>query len=204
MDPSVALPPITYAAPGVELNKRLPTNDVERIRKSIQDFLALRLFRNQLFTFAEAPFLPLAQPNVPIQPNDLLEVVHFNSSKCTVVDKDGFRLPRLLIVDDYRLILAENDGGRSGFGIVREVSALPAVLVEVDKRKNTCLDVTVTSNTGGGVLKSSGRQWSAKFEFEDSSLCAQAKLFIETGKNNLTAIKITRIREIILSVPPFK
>ena len=49
--------------------------------------------------------------------------------RCTVLDKEGYRFTRYLVVDAFRLLLVEPDVSRVGWGVVRQVSPLQHTLV---------------------------------------------------------------------------
>ena len=48
---------------------------------------------------------------------------------CTLIEPGGFKMPRFLVFDEYRLILVEPDNSRLGWGIVRLVIPIQQVLV---------------------------------------------------------------------------
>ena len=73
MDSSVLLPPSQTPMSGIDLARRLPCGEAEKVRKAVQDFWLLRRLRTSLLQLPDDEE-PLLEPPVPILPHDVLDL----------------------------------------------------------------------------------------------------------------------------------
>ena len=103
--------------------------------------------------------------------------------RCTVVDKEGYRFTRYLVVDAFRLLLVEPDVSRVGWGVVRQVSPLQHTLVRPARARPRAPRAAHVSD--GTVCR---RSWGARqrqAEYDKSNPDAMDVTVAVTGASGL-------------------
>lgn len=92
---------------------------------------------------------------------------------CSVLQKDGTKFRRFLVIDVLQLILVEPDSKRLGWGIAKLVGFLQDVEVTSDKDDSRCLHITI--HRAGSRTVNRTPILAAKFLFDDHIRCMAAK-----------------------------
>ncbi|XP_032779218.2 protein CLEC16A homolog isoform X3 [Daphnia magna] len=224
-DSSILLPPTGTPMTGIEFTKRLPCGEVERARRAIRVFVLMRRLSLAISEEVETQ-LPLVCVQQCIKISDILDlsemtlhgltVLRYPTSgfylfyldnsdliACTVVNREGTRLRRFLVIDPIQLILVEPDSRRLGWGVAKFVGFLQDVEVTGDKDDSRCLHVTVhnspTSTTFLSDRSPAHRlpQLAARFVFDDHIRCMAAKQRLSKGRIKARQRKMHLIGKIL-------
>ncbi|EFX79851.1 hypothetical protein DAPPUDRAFT_304370 [Daphnia pulex] len=186
-DSSILLPPTGTPMTGIEFTKRLPCGEVERARRAIRVFVLMRRLSLAVSGEVEAQ-LPLVCVQQCIKISDILDLNNSDLIACTVVNREGTRLRRFLVIDPNQLILVEPDSRRLGWGVSKFVGFLQDVEVTGDKDDSRCLHVTVHNSPTASTFLSSRSpahrlpQLAARFVFDDHIRCMAAKQRLSKGR----------------------
>nr|CAH0101247.1 unnamed protein product [Daphnia galeata] len=186
-DSSILLPPTGTPMTGIEFTKRLPCGEVERARRAIRVFVLMRRLSLAVSGEVETQ-LPLVCVQQCIKISDILDLNNSDLIACTVVNREGTRLRRFLVIDPNQLILVEPDSRRLGWGVCRFVGFLQDVEVTGDKDDSRCLHVTVHNSPTSSTFLSSRSpahrlpQLAARFVFDDHIRCMAAKQRLSKGR----------------------
>ncbi|XP_049951691.1 protein CLEC16A homolog isoform X1 [Schistocerca serialis cubense] len=180
MDSNILLPPTGTPMTGIEFSKRLPCGEVERARRAIRVFFLVRDLSLTLRGEPETQ-LPLTNPQSCVQVDVVLDLNNSDLIACTVVNKEGHKIRRFLVIDVMQFILVEPDTRRLGWGVTKFVGFLQDIEVTGDKDDSRCLHITVHRPLSSS---SSNRVplLSAKFIFDDHIRCMAAKQRLTKGR----------------------
>ncbi|XP_059351503.1 protein CLEC16A homolog isoform X2 [Daphnia carinata] len=201
-DSSILLPPTGTPMTGIEFTKRLPCGEVERARRAIRVFVLMRRLSIAISGEVETQ-LPLVCVQQCIKISDILDLNNSDLIACTVVNREGTRLRRFLVIDPIQLILVEPDSRRLGWGVAKFVGFLQDVEVTGDKDDSRCLHVTVhnspTSTTFLSDRSPAHRlpQLAARFVFDDHIRCMAAKQRLSKGRIKARQRKMHLIGKIL-------
>ncbi|KAI9565619.1 hypothetical protein GHT06_009411 [Daphnia sinensis] len=201
-DSSILLPPTGTPMTGIEFTKRLPCGEVERARRAIRVFVLMRRLSLAISEEVETQ-LPLVCVQQCIKISDILDLNNSDLIACTVVNREGTRLRRFLVIDPIQLILVEPDSRRLGWGVAKFVGFLQDVEVTGDKDDSRCLHVTVhnspTSTTFLSDRSPAHRlpQLAARFVFDDHIRCMAAKQRLSKGRIKARQRKMHLIGKIL-------
>ncbi|XP_067005962.2 protein CLEC16A homolog isoform X2 [Anabrus simplex] len=180
MDSNILLPPTGTPMTGIEFGKRLPCGEVERARRAIRVFFLIRELSLTLSMETETQ-LPLTNPQQCVEVDNVLDLNNSDLIACTVVNKEGVKIRRFLVIDVIQLILVEPDTRRLGWGVAKFVGFLQDIEVSGDKDDSRCLHITIhrplSSSSANRVPL-----LSAKFIFDDHIRCMAAKQRLTKGR----------------------
>ncbi|XP_075232093.1 C-type lectin domain containing ema isoform X2 [Lycorma delicatula] len=197
MDSNVLLPPTGTPMTGIEFTRRLPCGEVERARRAIRVFLLVRELSLTLAGETESQ-LPLTNRNACVQVDNVLDLNNSDLIACTVVNKDGTKMRRFLVMDSTQLILVEPDNRRLGWGVAKMAGFLQDMEVIGDKDDSRCLHITIHHTTTGPLI-------AAKFVFDDHIRCMAAKQRLTKGRlkaRQKKMIQIARLLELPSNAQP--
>eukprot|EP00095_Tigriopus_kingsejongensis_P005612 snap_masked-scaffold541_size141817-processed-gene-0.21 protein:Tk05612 transcript:snap_masked-scaffold541_size141817-processed-gene-0.21-mRNA-1 annotation:"protein clec16a" len=196
-DACLLLPPTGTPLSGIDFNKRLPCGEVERARRSIRTFFLLRKLSLDVQGVPETE-LPLSNTDNLIQVQDVLDLNNSDILAVTVVNRDGTKQRRFLVVDIYQIVLVEPDSSRLGWGVATFVGFLQDLEILTDKDDSRCLHVTVHRPGGSGLSAGSRLPLlSASFTFDDHIRCMAAKQRLSKGRTNVRTIKMHQIAQLL-------
>lgn len=189
MDSNVLLPPTGTPMTGIEFTRRLPCGEVERARRAIRVFLLVRELSLTLAGETETQ-LPLTNRSACVQVDNVLDLNNSDLIACTVINKDGTKTRRFLVMDSTQLILVEPDHRRLGWGVAKMAGFLQDMEVIGDKDDSRCLHVTIHHTTTGPLI-------AAKFVFDDHIRCMAAKQRLTKGRLKARQKKMVQIARLL-------
>ncbi|XP_063234490.1 protein CLEC16A homolog isoform X2 [Bacillus rossius redtenbacheri] len=181
MDSNILLPPTGTPMTGIEFDRRLPCGEVERARRATRAFFLVRELSLALRAEPETQ-LPLTSPQACVQVDHVLDLNNSDLIACTVVNKDGQKIRRFLVIDTIQLILVEPDTRRLGWGVAKFVGFLQDIEVTGDKEDSRCLHITVHRPLSSSSPSSRTLLLSAKFIFDDHIRCMAANQRLTKGR----------------------
>jgi len=213
MDANLLLPPSQLTSlmmNGVDLGRRLPCEDVERLRYAVRTFFLIRnlslVLRGEDLEDSSKQW-DLSHSTQPlVQVDQVLDLSSSDLIACTVMNKDfgreRDRTRRFMVVDSMQLILIEPDGKKLGFGVARFVCLLQDVEVTADKEDTRSLHVVVRDRAleaTGSSLRTHCKKVSlaARFMFDDHIRCMAAKQRLTKGRMKARQRKMHGIARLI-------
>ena len=209
MDANLLLPPnqlTSLMMNGVDFTRRLPCEDVERLRYAIRTFFLIRNLSLVLRGEQESGKWALSHNESLVQIDQLLDLNNSDLIACTVVNKDNsskeVKNRRFMVVDSLQLILIEPDNKKLGFGVARFVCLLQDVEVTPDKEDSRSLHIVIRDRaveaTGSSLRPHSKKvSLAAKFIFDDHIRCMAAKQRLTKGRMKARQRKMHMIARLI-------
>lgn len=199
---AVLLQPSTEDVPGLDFDHRATENAEDRARRSIQIFLLSRKYWLAVNRSTET-VLPLMQPEVSIAVRDALDLNNNDLTACNVIsrgkNKQLMQVRRFMMVDRWRLVLMESSATELGWGIVRFIANLNEVVVCPESHNTRALQVVIRERNRpvGNVKPGHTVLFSGRFVFDDHIRCVAALQYLERGKANMRAEKISTLQELM-------
>ena len=208
MDANLLLPPnqlTSLMMNGVDFTRRLPCEDVERLRYAIRTFFLIRNLSLVLRGEDESNHWALSHTESLVQVDQLLDLNNSDLIACTVINKESgkeVKTRRFMVIDSLQLILIEPDNKKLGFGVARFACLLQDVEVTPDKDDSRSLHLVIRDRAveaTGSSLRTHCRKVSlaAKFLFDDHIRCMAAKQRLTKGRMKARQRKMHLIARLI-------
>jgi len=193
-DWSILLPPTSTPLSGIELVRRYPCGDTEKLKQSIRKFFLLRDLCLKLNNELENQ-LPLTKQEHLVKENDALDLNSSDLIACTVNLKEK-KERRFLVIDPIQFILVEPEVKRIGWGIVKFSDLIQDVEVTPDKEDSRSLTITIKKSPSvmSGKLEI---RLNSVFTFDDHIRCMAAKQHLVRARERARRMKLEKIGQLL-------
>ncbi|RNA07939.1 CLEC16A isoform X2, partial [Brachionus plicatilis] len=189
---SILLTPRSTPLSGIELTKRFPCGDTEKLKHLMRTFFLIRNLCLNLNNQIENQ-LPLTKQEHLVKENDALDLNSSDLIACTVNLKEK-KDRRFLVIDPIQFILVEPEVKRIGWGIVKFSDLIQDVEVTPDKEDSRSLNITIKKSTQTGkplILLNSA------FTFDDHIRCMAAKQHLVRARDRARRMKLEKIAQLL-------